>query len=175
MPGMTVFQAQEHQLHTRLSYRRAAHSCTPLLLLLVSLRSRYKKPVEGTMRLLKQWELAASASFQLLQVTALAAFNKTKQLAGGEKRGLSQRRKRVKLWAWASQAALALKTLGREFRWLLTSYLSHACCVQPTFEEPCCVMLAAKMRLCSWRRAVCHIRQTGTTADLGSVISSFRF
>lgn len=101
MPGTTVFQAQGHCLHVRLSCRRAAHNplllaCSPLLLLLVNLRSRHKKPAEGTTRLLKQWELAALASFQLLQVTALPTFDKNKQLAGGEKQGLSQRRKRVK-------------------------------------------------------------------------------
>lgn len=73
-----------------------ASSLPQLVSLLISFRCRHKKLAEGTAQLLEQWELAASASFPLLRAVALPAFDKIKQLAGGEKQALSQRRKRVK-------------------------------------------------------------------------------
>lgn len=47
--------------------------------------------VEGTRQLLKQWELAALAPFQLLHGTALPAFDKSKQPPNAEKGHLRQR------------------------------------------------------------------------------------
>lgn len=50
-----------------------------------------QEAVEGTRQLLKQWELAALAPFQLLHGTALPAFDKTKQPPSAEKWRLRQR------------------------------------------------------------------------------------
>lgn len=74
----------------------ALASGLPLLMsLLISSRRRHKELAEGTAQLLELWELAASASFPLLRAAELPAFDKIKQLAGGEKQALSQRRERV--------------------------------------------------------------------------------
>lgn len=93
-----------------------------------------QEAVEGTRQLLKQWELAALAPFQLLHGTALPAFDKTKQPPSAEKWRLRQRmekkegrsfgpgpcRQHWRLRYWA------------EFSWLLTIHRPRARHVQPT-------------------------------------------
>lgn len=77
--------AYNHGLAWRSCTQSLPPACSPLLSLLISFRHQLKKLSEGTAQLLMQWELAALASFPLLP-----AFDKTKQLAGGEKGAMSQ-------------------------------------------------------------------------------------
>lgn len=92
---------------------------------------------EGTRQLLKQWELAALAPFQLLHGMALPAFDKTKQTA--EKWHLRQRmeKKEGRSFGPGPRRQLWCLRHSAEFSWLLTIPRPHARHVQPTSREPC--------------------------------------
>lgn len=70
MPGTMVFEAIASTPGWLVEHLLTIPCPSTLLLLLASLRSQHKKLVEGTTELLKQWELVALPSFQLLQPTA---------------------------------------------------------------------------------------------------------